>query len=115
LGGRNIATKERIVKETKYAMVWFKIRSRQYGESGSRFGIPEITSNPTDHQIWPAWIKLIPTPQLDDVRREMSKLATDRRPLAGHGNEVGLRRQAVCEFADHLIFELFEAEKQARM
>jgi hypothetical protein len=116
-GRGNIEWSEGIViNANRDPMEWFRIRPRGYGESGSRYDIPEITGHPTEADpMWPKWIKWIPTSQLDDVRLELSKLARDRCPYGGHLMEEENRRRAVCEFAGHLLFKLFEAEKQARL
>lgn len=112
---RCVATKEDIVKETKHSMSWFKIRPRQYGESGSNFGVPEIVSSPAENHIWPTWLKLIPTSELQDIGRDISTLIKERRPLGGHLMEDENRRRAVCEFADHLLWRLLSAERENRL
>jgi hypothetical protein len=114
---RGIVTKERIVRETDCdSMEWFRIRPREYGESGSHYGIPEIIGHPgEDNPLWPSWLKLIPTSQLKDVWLELSNLAQERCPLGGHLMDEENLRRAVCEFADTLFFRLYEAEKQARL
>jgi hypothetical protein len=113
---RGIVTSDTIFELTDDSkMRWYRIRDRNYGESGSHYGIAEIICQPRNNDPnWPAWLKLIPTDKLEDVWLDMSKLADQRRPLGGHGLHDENRLKAANEFADQLLFKLIEMEKQTR-
>jgi hypothetical protein len=103
---------KQVEKETKKdAMAWFGIRPRQYGESGSHYGVPEITGNPAGkNPNWPSWIKLVRTEDLKPVGTELWGEARDRQPLGGHMMDEENERKAACEFAGRLLSKLCEVE-----
>jgi hypothetical protein len=108
-----VAGGEKITRALKHdAMSWFRIRPREYGESGNHYGIAELTTDASVHR--PKWLGLVPTSDLDKVWRQASELLDERRPLGGHMMDEENRCRAASEFADQLLFRLYEAEKQAR-
>ena len=112
----NITTRERIVTEVNSdPMKWFEVRSRQYGESGSHYGIAEIVAEPGGSTpMWPTWVTLIPSSQLSEVQFAASELSEERCPLGGHNMDEENRRKAVCEFADHILWTLLQTEEEIR-
>jgi len=113
---RQLTTMDSIYRLTDdNAMNWFRIRERNYGESGSHYGIAELLSQPgQSNPAWPAWLKLIPTDNLKDIWLELSNLLKERQPLGGHQLHEENRLKAANEFADQLIFRLYEMEKASR-
>ncbi len=107
-------SREKIVNELNQdPMDWFTIRGRQYGESGSRYGIAELQAKPGDPG-WPTWPQIIPVSDRFNVAREMDTLSEERRPLGGHNMDDENQQIAASEFACHILYRMFEAEKQAR-
>lgn len=106
----------RIAKETKRdQMRWYRIRSRNYGESGSRFGVAELIGSPAaGDPNWPSWIKLIPAGDLERTGIDLWSLARDRQPPYGYEMEEENRRAAACQFAGQLLSRLCEAEAKSR-
>jgi hypothetical protein len=93
-------------------MTWFLIRSRQYGESGSHYGVAELTDDASSCR--PKWLGLISTPDLQKVWLRASDLFEKRRPSGGHMMDEENRRRAYSEFADQLLFKLYTLEEEAR-
>jgi hypothetical protein len=107
---------KQIEKETKKdTMEWFGIRFRKYGESGSRYGVPELIGNPAGkNPNWPSWIKLIQTAELETIGSELWGMAQDKKPRGGHMMDEENKRKAACEFAGQLLSKLCKVEKGFR-